>query len=41
MVIDKGEKIHIVTRRNFEGDLRRHFVGEVVEVQDAAVRIEG
>jgi meiotically up-regulated gene 157 (Mug157) protein len=41
MVIDKGEKIHIVTRRNFEGDLRRHFVGEIVEAQDAVVRIEG
>jgi hypothetical protein len=41
MVIDKGEKVHIVTRRRFEGDLQRHFVGEVLEAQGAVVRIEG
>ena len=29
MVVEPGEKLFIVTRRLFEGDLRRHFVGEV------------
>ena len=31
-VIDIGEIIHVITRRNFEGDLRRHFVGTVQAV---------
>lgn len=25
-----SDKLHIITRRRFEGDLRRHFVGEVI-----------
>jgi len=41
MIIEKGEKIHIITRRHFNGDLRRHFVGEVLDVERLAVRIEG
>ncbi len=41
MIIEKGEKVHIVTRRHFNGDLRRHFVGEVLDVEGIIVRIEG
>ena len=41
MVLNKGEKIHIITRRLFEGDLRRHFIGEVVEISDTVLRVEG
>ena len=41
MLLKPGEKIHIITRRLFESDLRRHFVGEVKEATDVAVRVEG
>ena len=37
----KGEKVFVVTRRLFEKDLRRHFVGEVREVSGGAVRVQG
>ena len=35
------ERIHVITRRNFEDDLRRHFVGHVIEANDVTARIEG
>ena len=41
MVLDQGEKIHIIMRRNFESDLRRHFIGEVVIANDTLARVEG
>ncbi len=41
MVLQKGEKIHIIIRRRFEDDLRRHFIGEVLEVDGILVRTEG
>jgi hypothetical protein len=36
-----GERIHVITRRLFEGDLRRHFVGEIVAANNRAVRVKG
>jgi hypothetical protein len=41
MVLKIGEKLHIMTRRAFETDLRRHFVGVVKKVGDNIVRVEG
>ena len=41
MMVEPGEKLFIVTRRLFEGDLRRHFVGEVKAATDSTVRLEG
>lgn len=41
MVLDVGEKLYIVTRKNFDGDLRRHFAGEVKAVTENTVRVEG
>ncbi|MGO9578035.1 MAG: hypothetical protein ACLP2P_01345 [Desulfobaccales bacterium] len=41
MVVEPGEKLFIVTRRLFEGDLRRHFVGEVKVATESTVRLEG
>jgi hypothetical protein len=41
MVVEPGEKLFIVTRRLFEGDLRRHFVGEVKAIAESTVRLEG
>ena len=41
MVVQQGEKIHIIIRRRFEDDLRRHFIGEVIEADGVLARIEG
>jgi hypothetical protein len=41
MVLERGEKIHLMVRRLFEKDLRRHFVGEVTEVNGHLARAEG
>ena len=41
MLIEAGDKLHVVTRRLFEGDIRRHFVGEVEETTNSAVRAAG
>jgi hypothetical protein len=41
MLLQKGNKIHVITRRQFESDLRRHFLGEVMESADGVVRVEG
>jgi hypothetical protein len=41
MLISEGEKIHVIARRNFDNDVRRHFVGEVRSVGAAAMRVEG
>jgi len=41
MLIQVGEKIHIITRRLFENDLRRHFVGVVTGADACALRLSG
>lgn len=41
MILQQGEKVHIIIRRNFEGDLRRHFIGEIVAAKDTLVRATG
>ena len=41
VVIEIGEKLHIVTRRNFAEDLRRHFAGTVEAVAGGLVRLHG
>ena len=40
-VVNKGQKILIITRRLFEGDLRRHFAGVIEEVSEPLVRVAG
>jgi hypothetical protein len=40
-VIEVGDKLHIVTRRLFEGDVRRHVVGEVTAVSDERHEVQG
>jgi hypothetical protein len=40
-VVEVGEKLHIITRRNFGDDLRRHFAGTVRAVDGGAMRLEG
>ena len=41
MLLEPGNKIHVITRRSFEADTPRHFVGEVRDVSDALVSAEG
>jgi hypothetical protein len=40
-VLAVGEKIHIISRRFFQDDPRRHFVGEVEAVSDGLARVRG
>ena len=37
----KGEKMFLIIRRLFDGNLRRHFVGGVQELTSTAVRLPG
>jgi len=41
MLVKPGEKVHVVTRRRFEDDVRRHFVGEITLIDGTAVRMQG
>ena len=41
MVIKPGEKVHVMQRRAFETDVRRHFIGEVTEASECAMRVIG
>ena len=41
MLLNKGEKLHVIVRRNFENDLRRRFVGEVQKSTDLTALLEG
>jgi hypothetical protein len=40
-VVSVGDKLHIMMRRLFEDDIRRHFVGEVTEVSGALAAVRG
>ena len=40
-VIEVGDKLHIITRRLFEGDNRRHFAGEVTGVSGDLQEVRG
>ncbi|MGH6878693.1 MAG: hypothetical protein ACREHV_15130 [Rhizomicrobium sp.] len=39
--IEVGEKVHIIVRRAFKEDLRRHFVGTVSMVSVGQIRVVG
>ncbi len=42
MILEKGDKVHIIVRRAFETDIRRHFVGTVVsDVENNLVQLQG
>ena len=40
-ILSKGEKVHVLIRREYEVDIRLRFVGEVVETTDTVVRLRG
>jgi hypothetical protein len=41
MIIEVGEKLHIMYRSLYENSTRRHFIGSVVATKDTLCRIEG
>jgi hypothetical protein len=41
MILHKGEKIHVIHRRNFEKDPHRHFIGVVDAYEDGLARVTG
>ncbi|MBI4285517.1 MAG: hypothetical protein HY670_06410 [Chloroflexi bacterium] len=41
MIMDPGEKVHVIERRAFPEDVRRHFIGEVVRCTAEAIRLRG
>lgn len=41
MILKKGEKIHVIHRRNFEKEARRHFVGVVEAYEGGVARVTG
>ena len=40
-ILNPGEKIHVIHRRHFEKDARRHFVGEVESYEHGIARASG
>ena len=40
-LVRPGEIVHVIERRLFVGDVRRHFVGEVEACTDRALRVTG
>jgi hypothetical protein len=41
MIINSGEKVHVIHRQLFEGDARRHFVGVVETCEGTLARVTG
>ena len=41
MILQKGEKIHVIHRRNFEKDPHRHFIGVVDDYEGGLARVTG
>lgn len=40
-LVEVGEAVHIIERRLFSGDVRRHFIGEVEAHTDRVLRVKG
>lgn len=40
-ILSPGDKIHVMHRRRFEKDVRRHFVGEVESCEQGVARASG
>lgn len=41
MFLEPGDKVHVIERRLFESDVRRHFIGEVQGTDVTAMRVRG
>lgn len=40
-MLENGEKVFVITRRLFDGDRLRQFVGEVMESSDTVIKVRG
>jgi hypothetical protein len=40
-LVKPGEGIHVIERRLFSSDVRRHFIGEIEDCTDRALRVKG
>lgn len=40
-MLETGEKVFVITRRLFEGDRIRQFVGEVLESSESVIKVRG
>ncbi len=40
-VVEVGEVVHVIERRSFQSDVRRHFVGRVEACSEHALRVVG
>ena len=41
MLIEIGEKLHVVYRAKYENSTRLHYVGEVIQIEGEVCRLEG
>lgn len=41
MIVEIGQKVHVIYRALYENSVRRHFVGEVAACDKALCRLEG
>jgi hypothetical protein len=41
MILQKGEKIHVIHRRHFEKEPHRHFLGVVDDCENGIARVTG
>jgi hypothetical protein len=41
MILEKGEKIHVIHRRHFQEEARRHFIGVVDGYESGVARVTG
>lgn len=41
MLLEKGDVVHVITRRTFSEDIARHFVGLVIECSEGVARVQG
>jgi len=41
MIIEAGEKVHVVYRALYENSHRRHFIGEIIVNEGALCRLQG
>lgn len=40
-MLEKGEKVFVITRRLFDGDRLRQFVGEVIKSSASVIKVRG
>ena len=41
MILEKGEKLHVIHRRHFQEEARRHFIGTVDHYESGVARVTG